>query len=378
MMAGDQDALALAERVMGILDDGSFSATYKFALFTAILDLCLEKKFVKGVAPESLSTAHLADRVIELYWDHVQPYGGERTLRQGGGSNEQAEILSLIEKARTHWSRSGIETIHRARTDKARFQSLVWNIEWKLIEMPIPRLQVLGRQEDRFLYEYNWSKPMPRAVVTRYQRAHAGGARTTQSLSTSGFDNRLILLPGVADQLVRLNGILRPLFYRSWAAMVARMNKLKESELEEFLFGRRRVSLDSVRAPLRELQDDRCFYCYEKLSGPFDVDHFIPWTRYPDNGLDNLVVAHALCNNRKRDFLAAANHVEYWSERGRTREREIATLAQARNWLRDAHRTVSVAKSIYSLLPSHAKLWKESTTFAPNERQRILAALGTL
>ena len=41
-MASDQDAIALAERVLGILDEGGFSATYKFALFTAILDLCIE------------------------------------------------------------------------------------------------------------------------------------------------------------------------------------------------------------------------------------------------------------------------------------------------------------------------------------------------
>jgi 5-methylcytosine-specific restriction endonuclease McrA len=377
-MTNDRDAIALAERVLGILEEGGFSATYKFALFTAILDLCLEKKFAKGVAPESLSTAHLADRVIELYWDHVVPYTGERPLRQGGGANEQAEILSLIQKARVYWSQHGIETVHRARADKERFESLVCKVEWKLIEMPVPRLQVLGHDEDRFLYQYNWTRRTPRSLITSYQRKRILDSRA-ESLSTdSGFDNRLILLPGVADQLVRLNGILRPLFYRKWAAMVARMNQLKESELEEFLFGRKRMPLDPVREPLRELQDDRCFYCDERLSGAADVDHFIPWTRYPDNGLDNLVVAHPRCNNRKRDFLAAADHVEHWSERGKTQEAELSSLAQGTNWLRDANRTASIAKSIYSLLPLNAKLWRGSTTFAPNERERILAALAML
>jgi len=41
-MTGDQGAIALAEHVLSMLDEGSFSATYKFALFTAILDLCIE------------------------------------------------------------------------------------------------------------------------------------------------------------------------------------------------------------------------------------------------------------------------------------------------------------------------------------------------
>ena len=36
------------------------------------------------------------------------------------------------------------------------------------------------------------------------------------------------------------------------------------------------------------LQGGRCFYCEDALRGPTDVDHFIPWARYPDNGLDNL------------------------------------------------------------------------------------------
>lgn len=375
-MTDDRDVLALAERVLGILEEGGFSATYKFALFTAILDLCVEKKFVKGVVPESLSTRHLAERVIELYWDHVLPFRGEVRLRQGGGSNEQAEILSLIEKARAHWSRHGIETVHRARAQKDRFQSLVRKVEWKLIEMPIPRLQVLGRQEDRFLYEYNWTKNIRHCVVTAYQKRHGRMSRVSQADAAPGFDNRLVLFPGVADQLVRLNGILRPLFYRQWAAKVARMNHLNESELEEFLFGRERTSLEPVRSALRELQDGRCFYCDRPMAGPGDVDHFIPWTRYPDNGLDNLVVADPQCNNRKRDFLAAADHVERWSERVKTHDAGLSRLAHERNWFRDANRTNSIATSIYSLLPLNARLWKASTTFAPNERERILGALA--
>jgi hypothetical protein len=36
------------------------------------------------------------------------------------------------------------------------------------------------------------------------------------------------------------------------------------------------------------------------------VDHFIPWSRHADDGLDNLVAADARCNGQKRDFLAAA------------------------------------------------------------------------
>lgn len=92
--------------------------------------------------------------------------------------------------------------------------------------------------------------------------------------------------------------------------MVARMNKLEEAELEQFLFGPERISLEPTRQPLRALQKNRCFYCEGGITGRADVDHFIPWSRYPDDGLDNLVAAHPKCNNSERDFLAAAEHVE--------------------------------------------------------------------
>ena len=155
-------------------------------------------------------------------------------------------------------------------------------VEWKLIEMPIPRLQGLGRgEEDRFLYEYNWPADVRRAIVSAYQ----GGA-------SDAFSNVLWLQPGVAEGLVRLNGLVRPIFYREWAVRVAKLNRLPEAGLESFLFDVDRASLNAVRKPLCDLQSSRCFYCDERIMGRADVDHFIPWSRYRDGGLDNLVPAH--------------------------------------------------------------------------------------
>jgi hypothetical protein len=367
-MTGDHGALALAERVLGLLDDGGRSATYKFALFTAILDLCIEKKFAHDLLPETLTTRHLAERVVELYWNHAVPYLSVGTLRQGGGPGQQAEIVRRIQEARADWATSDADTLFRARQRHGtKFRKLVFEVEWKLIEMPIPRLQVLGSQEDRFLYDYAWTKDIRRSTVLRYQRDQPGA-----------FDNRLIIRPGVAEQLVRLNGILRPLFYREWAVMVARMNRLPEAELEQFLFGSDRVSLESVRRPLRDMQGNRCFYCESRITGQADVDHFIPWTRYPDDGLDNLVVAHPSCNNSKRDFLAAAEHVEAWNARKKKHDADLSALAADVLWDRDIDRTKSIATSIYSRLPASTRLWLAPSQFGPNERGRILAALNGL
>jgi 5-methylcytosine-specific restriction endonuclease McrA len=46
-----------------------------------------------------------------------------------------------------------------------------------------------------------------------------------------------------------------------------------------------------------------------------EVDHFIPWARYPDDAVENLVAADGRCNSAKRDFLASGGHLGWWMER---------------------------------------------------------------
>jgi 5-methylcytosine-specific restriction endonuclease McrA len=365
-MTEDRGALALAERVLAILDEGSFSATYKFALFTAILDLCLERTGASGRPPDSLTTRQLAERVLELYWPHALPFGGHGPLRQGGvRRDQQAEIVARIVSFRARWASAHADTPHRARVaHPLAFSRLVDFVEWKLVEMPIPRLQVLGREEDRFLYEYHWDQHIRHAVVAAYQR---GVPRV--------FDNRLLLKPGVSLHLVRLNSVLRPLFRREWALMVAGMNRLPQAELERFLFGVERVALDTVRRPLLDLQDGRCFYCDRRIAAAADVDHFLPWSRYPDDGLDNLVAAHPGCNASKRDFLAAAEHVERWRTRTADLGEELLAVAETCGWRRDDARTLAVARTLYLRLPGSVQLWQAPSRFVPLERDRIASAL---
>ena len=365
-MTHDQDAIALAERVLAILEEGSFSSTYKYALFIAILDLCIEKTEARGAPPSSLTTRELAVKVVELCWNHVAPYGTHGTLRFGGGRGEQAEILRRIEDVRARWGDERSDTVFRFQTVRPeQYERLLDFVEWKLIEMPIPKLQRLGRgEEDRFLYEYNWTVPVRRSVVSAYQKK-----------APEAFANSLALKPGVAEGLVRLNGLLRPIFYREWAVRVAKLNSLPEAGLESFLFDVDRASLNVVRKPLRELHDNRCFYCDQHISGGAEVDHFVPWSRYRDNGLDNLVPAHGKCNNSKRDFLASADHVECWAERARTRDADLTALARAYSWPRDRDRSTAVARAVYLRLPASARLWRRPDEFGPMDHPRIRRAL---
>jgi hypothetical protein len=114
------------------------------------------------------------------------------------------------------------------------------------------------------------------------------------------------------------------------------------------------------------------------MSSGVEVDHFIPWARYPDNGLDNLVPSHPKCNSQKRDFIAAEGHLEKWAPRMRDREDDLSAIAESVRWIRDRKRSEAVAKSIYLRLPDGARLWLSGRVLVPGDRGRIADAFKVL
>jgi hypothetical protein len=51
----------------------------------------------------------------------------------------------------------------------------VKTVEWMLIEMPLPRLQMMGQSLDPFIYEIHWDAHVRRRDVDRYLGGGAGG-----------------------------------------------------------------------------------------------------------------------------------------------------------------------------------------------------------
>jgi hypothetical protein len=158
------------------------------------------------------------------------------------------------------------------------------------------------------------------------------------------------------------------------------MNALEESQLEIFLFGAIRAATVRVRAGLWEIQERRCFYCEGRICDPTrgEVDHFIPWARYPDDGLDNFVVADRACNGSKSSSLAASEHLRPWRKRfvpGSSQSAQLAELAANTRWTRQSARTLSVARAIYPRLPEDARLWFRPGEFVPPHIELIAEIL---
>jgi 5-methylcytosine-specific restriction endonuclease McrA len=372
----DRGALRIAERLIELLDRGGFVATYKYAVLVALMDLCLEGTSSNGMPPSMITTRQIAEKVVELYWPHCTPYLDDgrakepRVLHQStGGVSKQAlivrHILVFRELADSRRERSLPLARAKASAGADRYEELLNQVEWTLIHMPLPRVQLIGREEDRFLYEYNFTLKTPKGAVDRYQRGEP-----------CRFDNRLNLRPGVGAALIALNGVLRPLIYRSWTTMVASMNGLEESTLEDFLFGKDRSSLRPVQPDLLDLQGGCCFYCGKGIASTCDIDHFVPWARHADNSIDNLVAAHRGCNGEKSDFLAAAEHVVRWRERSARHSKELAEIARRHTWESRPQRSLSTARAIYGMLPDDARLWQRGKDFIVIERQLIKTALA--
>ncbi|MBI5486028.1 MAG: HNH endonuclease [Deltaproteobacteria bacterium] len=366
----DRGAIETAEQVLLLLDRGSFNSTYKYAVLLGLMDVCLERATRDGSAPDSVTTWQLAERVIELYWPQTLPFlparravrtATETVLSQNKGG--PAEILQHILDFRAQHAPERSTPLGRARAAApSAFDALIRHVEWKLMKMPLPLLPKLGRGESRAsLYTIQWGEDVTRRSIRR------------------GIDNQIRFVGRTGEHLVRLAGLLRPLIQREWAAMVADLNRelTGERQLEEFLFGSQRAALAAVRHPLRELQEDRCFYCGNKLGSRVEVDHFVPWARYPLDDVQNLVAVDPRCNNDKRDFLAATSHVGRWSARNLQRTTDLEELARRAGWPSDDSRSGAVARAIYLHLPATSQLWLgHRGRFEPVDPCALRNALG--
>lgn len=67
------EALAWAQLLLTILEEGRRTATYKLAVLLALLDCCVLGTDAQGRAPRSIPVRDLAGRVLELYWRQVRP-----------------------------------------------------------------------------------------------------------------------------------------------------------------------------------------------------------------------------------------------------------------------------------------------------------------
>jgi hypothetical protein len=319
-----EDQTRFIANIERILSEGSFVATYKYALLVALVELAIERGDDSDRALV-LPIHDIADKFAELYWRQATPYeadgssGAGLVLHQNQG--RQASAISRLARLRNELKGSRSTLAEARRTSD--WAQLVDQMRALLKSMPLWRLQRVGHEDIRFLYE-----PGPGA-------------------------NRITLLPGVACHLRERAPLIRRLAQAEWLRFVL---SLKQNQpvlgravgLSEFLFGSNRAALSlKVSKPLRELQGGRCFYCRRGLPAAAAVDHFIPWSRYPRDLAHNLVLAHGACNSRKSDLLGGESYLARWAKFISDHDSDLLQLGTEAGLLVDRATSVAVAEWSY-------------------------------
>jgi hypothetical protein len=106
-----------------------------------------------------------------------------------------------------------------------------------------------------------------------------------------------------------------------------------------------------------------------------DVDHFIPWSRTPNNAVENLVVADRRANGDKSDHLAAAALVLRWRNRNAHWAGSLRNLAAANRWDTAPVETLGVARALYLGLAPSNLLWAGPRQFVPADVVALRKAL---
>jgi|SRR3989344_2726079 len=314
-----EEQLQFLTNIQRILDEGSFVATYKFALIMSLSDYAVESGNDSG-EPVQLTTLDIAESFVDYYWRQAIPYvyGKQgatfHVLKQGTG--KQPVILNRIIELHVKFNGS----FAAAQRDARVWKSLLNKVAATIAQMPLWKLQVVGRTIVPFLYHQH------------------------------GSGNTINLQSGVIYNFRKFYDLIRNLVQGAWIRHIRMLNKelLGDADLAEFLFGAERTVLPGLRAVLKNIQSNDCFYCKGKLHEGGDIDHFIPWSRYSLDLGHNFVLVHSACNRSKRDFLAAPGHLENWQKRNQIHGNVLVKEFDARGILHNLSATEKIVYWAYS------------------------------
>lgn len=336
--------LDFLRKLQRLFNEGQFTATYKFALLNALADLAVEgEDDVDGAM--TLGLDRIAEKLIELYWRHSLPYPVAASSADGDGlllqnTKGQAAVLTHLHNIRRQHNVHTLAALRAHRDWKA----IVRRTRQTLLDMPLWKLQVISGQHENFLYP-----------------------KTDSTLE-------IRLNPGIPHCLRTFHPLVLQLTRHHWLEHIRAIPSNQplignSADLELFLFGEERAALTQASAFLHDLQKAQCFYCGRRIQESGQVDHFIPWSRYPRDLGFNFVLAHARCNQDKRDTLASLPHVERWLERNEVYFREIVGNLSS-HFPCDSKLTYRVANWAYGLdQEASARLWEGINAYAASQQE---------
>jgi 5-methylcytosine-specific restriction endonuclease McrA len=337
LLSSDDQVLFLT-RLQRLFAEGSFVDTYKFALIRALADISVEKGS-GDVEPLTITVKELAEKFIQYYWGQALPFGQEQdklgVLAQNPG--KQAAVINSILFAQE----SGSASLARVKNERSTWNSLVHDVRQTVKVMPLWKLQVLGGKVEEFLY------------------------------TNTGEGDEVVLLPGVAYNFRKFYSFIQDMVQGAWLRHIRRIKENgryigRDLDLREFLFGTERANLAPYHELLMQIQRGGCFYCGGTIGKSAEVDHFIPWVKYPHDLGHNFVLTDADCNRSKRDFLAADNHLAKWFERNEIHHNDMSLYFEEKGIVYDLAASRQITCWAYDQAEiTGANVWVEGDEFKP-------------
>jgi 5-methylcytosine-specific restriction endonuclease McrA len=330
MIPPPEEQVKFLRNVQRLLAEGIFTASYKFALLNVLADLAVEKGDDSG-APLDLDTKEIGAKFVELYWRQCRPFQGV-VLQQN--TDRQAEVIGHILKVQPHYGESLFRLKH---FDSREWLRLVSKVGGVVRKMPLWKLQTVGKERLDFLY------------------------------NNLDCGTTITLKAGVAYCLRAFHELLLDLIRGAWVRWIQKYNASalnNVTDLASFLFGQERADLDAYRPILMAVQGGTCMYCHKPLPRQNQVDHFVPWSRYPADLGHNFVLAHQGCNHAKSDYLAAEDHLAAWAERNRVHRDELCHRLHEAALPFDLTASVRITEWAYEQTEkSQGQVWVEKKVF---------------
>lgn len=331
-----QPQLDPVEGVLAVLDEGSATGTNKFGLLLALIDLAPSVN-----SDDVLTVSLIAEKLLELHWDHAKPYRGA-TLRQvTSGNRENTTVLLVIKDLQEVVGADLPFEQARLKVHGHVWRKAVNEVARGTVKNPLPRLQHLPGDPPPFLYE-----------------------------RVAGSPSRIRFVDGALDALVRYGPILRDLIEFRFVRLVAESNRVSlgapvADQIDEHLFGAsRHMPPIAMRRDLWKIQDGRCIYTDGPVGDPArsgsraSLDHVVPWARVRLSAAENFLVTATATNSAKQAILLAPELLDRWVKHLKSTHEEIASIAGRYGWPSDLQRVAAVAIAQYRHARPASPVWR--------------------
>jgi|TARA_Y100000294_G_C8555857_1_gene337165 5-methylcytosine-specific restriction endonuclease McrA len=260
--------------VNAILDRGSFTTTYKFALLRALADW--GKSTPRG--NNTITLVELAEKFIQYYWN----------LSMKFKIKENNYVMKEIKKVCERCNQSQGAILDNFKTEfTEEYNNLVNRVRGNAFKDVIRRLHKgVPIEECAKLFEYD-------------------------DLGEEALGDELTIPLQARQFLISHYSVVKNLALGSWVKFTEKTTN--SPRLYQKISGEvKRESLDKYDT---FFSDDRnqtnCFYCNRELIANQQArDHVIPWSFILEDKAWNLVLCCQRCNSQKGDKIPSNNHIE--------------------------------------------------------------------